>query len=92
MGKVDFEKMELEIFGSVKRVVKVRRTKENKRIRPNAHKRHDPTLLEDALLDPLEIYSSTDMEWMSINYRMEKAARLSQSKRRIILVMFSQEF
>lgn len=35
--------------------------------------------------------SDTPLEWVSLNYRKEKAARLSPSRRRMILVMFQHK-
>ena len=36
--------------------------------------------------------SETDLEWTSLNYRKEKAARLSPSRRRMVLMMYQKQF
>ena len=41
-GKVDFENFELTTNGSDNSDVKIRRTPDNSRKRPNSHRRHDP--------------------------------------------------
>ena len=41
--------------------------------------------------DELHFVHDTDLEWMSLNYRKERAAQLSPSKRRMILVMFQSD-
>lgn len=34
----------------------------------------------------------TDLEWMSLNYRKERANKMSESKRRMVLVMFEVDY
>ena len=70
------------------KVVKVRSTRDNQRLRPNAWERHAPFKNDNSIENDLLLISSTDLEWLSINYRKVKASKLSNSKRRIILVMF----
>ena len=72
-----------------KKIVKVRRTLDNKRVRPDGSNRHDPfNHLAQDNEDSKMINNNIDLEWMSINYRKERAAKLSPSKRRMVLVMF----
>ena len=55
--------------------LKIRRTKDNKRKRPNSHKRHDP--LESNFhgrRDSQYFFKDFDLEWLSINYRKYRAA------------------
>ena len=68
--------------------VKVRRTKENARKRPNGGNRHNHSKTSVQAGDGLSFTNSTDLEWMSLNYRKERAAKMSPSIRRMILVMF----
>ena len=59
------------------------------RYRPNGSNRHDPFIFDDSEgNDDFNFTNPTDLEWMSLNYRKERAAKLSKSKRRIILIMF----
>ena len=59
------------------------------RYRPNGSNRHDLFILDDSEgNDDFNFTNPTDLEWMSLNYRKERAAKLSKSKRRIILIMF----
>ena len=58
------------------------------RLRPNGSNRHDPfanCTIDDGTQD---FINPTDLEWMSLNYRKDRAAKLSPSKRRMILIMF----
>ena len=57
-------------------------------MRPNGYNRHDPFLYDYLDINDLDLVHSTDLEWMSLNYRKVRAARLSPSKRRMILAMF----
>ena len=41
--------------------------------------------------DGLNFINPTDLEWMSLNYRKERAAKMSLSKRRMILMMFQTD-
>ena len=58
-------------------VIQVRRSTENTRKRPNAGNRHDHpnTGLKDS--NGLNFIFETDLEWMSLNYSKERAARMS---------------
>ena len=73
-------------------VVQVKRSTENTRIRPNAGNRHDHhnTGLQDS--NSLSFISKTYLEWMSLNYRKERAAKMSKSIRRMILIMFQEDY
>ena len=92
MGTVDFDKFEMLTYVLSCNTVKVRRTPDNVRQRPNGHKRHDPLSNLDASVSMnKDLISSSDLEWMSINYRKVRATKLSKSKRRLILVMFQKD-
>mgnify|MGYP001239966175 CR=1 FL=1 len=68
--------------------IKVRRTQDNTRQRPNGQNRHDPFMNRISDANAMDLISSTDLEWMSLNYRKRRAAKMSPSQRRMILVMF----
>lgn len=87
-GTVNFDTFELTTYSEPIVKINVRRTQDNVRKRPNAYKRHDPFIAEVKNESILNFLSSTDLEWMSLNYRKERAAKLSTSKRRMILLMF----
>ena len=72
-------------------IIEVRRTSNNYRARPNAQKRHD--LVEDDLIrgSSKHFINQDDLEWMSINYRKERAAKICYSRRRMILIMFQED-
>lgn len=62
--------------------------------RNSRQNRHDPSndaVYGDSNTHSLSFISPTDFEWLSINYRKVKYAKLSGSKRRIILIMFDKE-
>ena len=40
----------------------------------------------------MELIHKTDLEWLSLNYRKFRAGCMSQSKRRMILVMFEEDY
>ena len=71
--------------------IKIRRTKDNQRNRPNAQNRHDPPSDENLFYKSLHFVNATDLEWLSLNYRKERAAKMSSSKRRMILIMFQND-
>ena len=74
--------------GHINDTVKIRRTTDNIRKRPNSGNRHDHSILSGQGSNELSFINPIDLEWMSINYRKERAAKMSPSKRRIILMMF----
>lgn len=78
----------LEIPGEETKSVKIRRSHDNTRKRPNGVDRHD--IMNVAMQNELHksFINPTDLEWMSLNYRKERAAKVSPSRRRMILVMF----
>ena len=83
------EKMELIPKSKIEERVKVRRTRDNVRSRPNGHMRQDPALTEQVRrTSSVHFINATNLEWLSINYRKERAAKMSRSKRRIIFLMF----
>ena len=69
-------------------IIKIKRSSDNARKRPNGQDRHDPYKNYTNGNTGLDFISPTDLEWMSLNYRKERAAKVSESKRRMILVMF----
>ena len=52
--------------------IKVRRTTDNKRKRPNGSKRHDPFGDQSENSIDFDLISGSNLEWMSINYRKRK--------------------
>ena len=69
----------------------VQRTKTNSRNRPNASRRHDPVQFDGSRNSELHFISDTHLEWTSLNYRKEKAAALSPSRRRMVLIMYQKQ-
>ena len=48
---------------------------------------------EDQMISKsIHFIEETKHEWMSLNYRKERANNLSKSKRRMILIMFQKDF
>ena len=91
--------MELVVEGDVdlsNNLIKIRRTLDNIKKRPNGNKRHDPLgIIANIATNEDEMYRFVhhiDLEWLSLNYRKVRAAKLSPSKRRMILVMFESDF
>ena len=39
----------------------------------------------------MHFIKETDLEWLSLNYRKERAASICQSRRRMILIMFQRD-
>ena len=74
---------------------RIRRSQLNMMVRGSTRQnRHDPSndaVFGDASSQSLSFISPTDLEWLSINYRKVKYAKLSGSKRRMILIMFDKE-
>lgn len=87
--------MNLETFEIIDRqtnhVRKVRRTINNIRVRPNAHKRHDPVENYYDNISIAQFHSKQDLEYLSLNYRKERAAKICSSKRRLVIIMFQEE-
>lgn len=40
----------------------------------------------------LDLLSLTDLEWLSINYRKQRAAKLSLSRRRTIIALYEKDY
>ena len=72
--------------------LKVRRSADNTRQRPNGFSRHDPFNSGNTRERAHSFINETDFEWMSLNYRKVRAAKLSSSIRRMILVMFQENY
>ena len=67
----------------------IKRSVDNMRNRQNATNRHDPFNDQNDVQDlTVRLIFLTDLEWLSLNYRKQRAAKLSNSKRRMILLMF----
>ena len=54
-------------------------------------RRHDPVDLGEAFRSSQHFISENDLEFLSLNYRKERAAKISTSKRRMILIMFQKD-
>ena len=91
-GKVNFETNILHSNDEFQETIQVRRSPDNRRSRPNSQSRHDPFVQLALDSERLNFTSSTDLEWMSLNYRKQRAANISHSKRRVILGMFLKDF
>ena len=76
---------------STKKIIKVIRTPTNARKRPNAHRRHDPIVDEVSRESYFKFQYTEDLEYLSLNYRKERAAKMCSSNRRIVLMMFQKE-
>ena len=88
-----------EFGDSAENMIPIRRTLKNIRIRPNAQSRHDPfqsCQVGNAFIPRTrtnsDLLQQNDLEWMSYNYRKYRTARMSLSKRRMILLMFEEDF
>ena len=46
---------------------------------------------ENRRISDAHFIAQEDLEWLSLNYRKERAARLSKSRRRMILIMFQRD-
>ena len=65
----------------------MRRSDLNIRQRANGNMRHDPFNQVVNEAENNKFIDPTDLEWMSLNYRKERAAKICPSKRRMILIM-----
>ena len=65
---------------------------QNERQRPGGNNRHDPFMNLEKITNGLSLIHPTELEWMSLNYRKERAAKMSESKRRMILMMFQNDY
>ena len=88
LGVVDMENFTLKHHQKLKCMV--RRTENNTRNRNNAAKRHDPVQYIASRNSEMHFISDTHLEWTSLNYRKEKAAALSPSRRRMVLMMYQK--
>ena len=91
IGRVDLKNYEFFPFDSLAEKYEVRRAPDNKRTRPNAHRRHDPNPQHVLRSDSVHFTSDGDLEWLSVNYRKRRAAKISRSNKRMILVMFQRD-
>ena len=48
--------------------------------------------MDDDHNNNLNLIKSTELEWMSFNYRMQRAAKMSPSQCRTILLMFEEDY
>ena len=92
-GTVDFDALVYNSYDVSESNMSVKRSENNVRKRPNGQNRHDHfgSGLEDAD-NSLSLIKSTDLEWMSFNYRKQRAAKMSPSERRTILIMFEEDY
>ena len=74
-GTIDLKSFEMTLIDQPNsQVVKVRRTTNNVKKRPNAANRHQNHLVGEQNINSLNFINPTDLEWMSLNYRKERAA------------------
>ena len=61
--------------------------------RSNNLNRHNPFNKVDLVDgdDDQNLIGRNDLEWMSLNYRNKRAAKLSESRRRMILIMLKKK-
>ena len=69
-------------------VTKIRRQATNIRVRPNAHRRHDPIGDGDARGSIFKFEYTESLEYLSLNYRKVRAAKICPSNRRLVIIMF----
>ena len=73
--------------------IKIMRTRDNKKVRPNASSRQDPfNDLGGNMRSSLDFTFSTNLEWLSLNWRKYRAALMSLSIRRMILKMYEMDY
>ena len=46
---------------------------------------------DNRLSGSVHFISNTELEWLSLNYRKERATKLAASKKRMILIMFQKD-
>ena len=66
----------------------VKRMPRNERERPNAHRRHNPVEDDGRRASSVTFLNQQDLEYLSLNFRKERAANISSSKRRMVFLMF----
>lgn len=78
-------------LNSSKRIMRcpVRRSNLNERKRLNGQASYNYVVEDELTHKKLDITSTTQLEWLAFNFRKERASKLSDSKRRMILAMFS---
>ena len=89
-GIVDLEKNIMTTIQN-KSMLEIQRTKVNTRKRRNAERRHDPLDFEGSRLSDNHFISDTNLQWTSVNYRKEKFANISPSRRRMVLIMYQKQ-
>ena len=72
-------------------VTRVGRTPTNERKIPNGHMRHDPFDATDTRCSSFHFLSEKPLEWLSLNYRKERAVKISSSLRRKIFIKFQKD-
>ena len=69
------------------------RSKDNIRKRPFSHKRHDPYEGNDEIRRSSNFFfNENNLEWLSINYRKFRAAQISKSNRRMVYLLFEEDY
>ena len=91
-GVVNLETFEYQSNDNSLPPVKIIRTKDNVRKRPDGHNRQDPFRDDEFDDNSTKLVNPTDLEWMSLNYRKVRAAKMSPSKRRMIIFMFEIDY
>ena len=72
---------------------KVERSNDNVRKRPDGRDRHDPFNVGDqdsrGLMD---LIFSTDLEWLSLNWRKYRASLMAITLKKLIYLMFEEDY
>lgn len=89
-GLVNFDTFKIDWRETEAGSTIVRRTHDNEKIRPKIQSRHDPFKEVSHMESGLDFVGQNDLEWLSINYRKVRLAKISESKRRLILIMFQK--
>lgn len=94
--KIDFKKMmmfEYDEFDNIVNECKVDRSTDTKRRNPKQWQRHDTnelTMMRE--LSTIYYLHDQDLEWLSLNWRKYRASKMSKSIRRMILIMFEEDY
>ena len=92
-GTVNYDELTLSKDSSTPLTIKIRRTENNMRKRPNSYKRHDPLYhLNEVRNDDEYFFKNIEIEWLSINYRKYRAALKQKSNKRMVLELFSEDY
>lgn len=89
IGIVNIKNLTLELKNET---VKIKRTKNEQRVRPNAWKRQDNTDSQQRKDSDYCLVCEADYEWLSFNWRKYRASKASRSHRRTILIMLDIDY